>query len=122
MVSKDVKVASATVGATVSGATFLFVSAAMMMPPAPMAAPSVESNAVPSGVTTLTEIDADEPVGSIVQVHRRYEDERGWDCRYNGNRMCGAHIPSIKKWYVITFRDGKPVAVKERVDQKGRAF
>ncbi len=122
MISKDLKIASSVVGGTVGGVATLFLSVTMIMPATPVAAPTVESGTVPNGVIALTEIDTDEPVGSVVQVHRRYEDSPGWDCRYNGNRMCGAYVDSIKKWYVITFKNGKPVAVKERVDRQGRAF
>ncbi len=97
--------------ATVALMAFVLTLVYLTRPAALSASPTP---AVPTGTTSLVELDADEAQGSVVQVHQRYEDGRGWDCRRDGNRQCGAYVQSIKKWYVITFKNGKPVAVRER--------
>jgi hypothetical protein len=40
------------------------------------------------------------------------EDDPNWDCRFNGNQMCGVEIMGV--WYVIQFEDGSPLSVTLR--------
>lgn len=40
------------------------------------------------------------------------EDDPNWDCRFDGNEMCGVEIHGV--WYVIQFRDGSPESVGYR--------
>lgn len=41
-----------------------------------------------------------------------HEDESGWDCRWDGNTVCGVEIEGM--WYLIDFEDGSPVSVRVR--------
>lgn len=45
------------------------------------------------------------------------EDEPGWDCRIHGNLNCGTLIQGT--WYIVQFKDGKPVAVWPREEIGG---
>jgi len=40
------------------------------------------------------------------------EDDPEWDCRIQGNTVCGVDIEGT--WYLIEFENGEPVAVRTR--------
>jgi len=39
----------------------------------------------------------------------KQEDDPDWDCRFDGNQMCGVTIMGVD--YVIQFEDGSPMSV-----------
>lgn len=45
----------------------------------------------------------------------KQEDDPTWDCRVDGNRMCGVQLPGTGVWYIISFdENGNATGVSPR--------
>jgi len=62
-----------------------------------------DDSATPPAATS-TPSPSSAPAEHILQ-----EDDPNWDCRFDGNQMCGVTIMGVD--YVIQFEDGSPMTV-----------
>lgn len=53
-----------------------------------------------------------EPAPVVSVPESLAEDDPMWDCRINGNTLCGVEVEGT--WYLIDFEGGLPVSVTER--------